>query len=974
MTARLPAVSLALFGFAGTALAVDCLVPRVPFYFGCAPQSVNTLTDVVTSLYAGGALSASPFLFGSEFTFRASSPFKAQSEQLVRSFNSSPLLVGIQRLGEQLLGNPNSTGIVGGNSRFPAARVPTANFIPTTGLDVFSVNTALGFNSSGSLNFGATALLNSGALFGLRSKDGVRAAGLPGAAVDTIAQTWQALGARQLDVYYNDPAVSAQRAQANAYTLAVAAADPWVVYLSIEISQAYDQLSANAPSYQQLVAVNQEIASWTAPPASTATLAQRYATRMQASALTAQVSYEISVLLAANPALNDQLNRAAATLAQRLQDDFADPVASSQLQRLNTAVQQAYWNSQSLQSVLQSRDKLLADNPPFARYLDLNAQLTDAVYGFQSNPLTVQLAQYQVQLSSDPYTIQLVQQAYADYSNAVTSILARTSYNIEVERYWEQLNGLFQSSPAYRTLQAQYQNSVVPFQARERAVHDAVVTCVARSGQNCDPYSDPQVTSLIRTSTDLIAATGDFLEQYNRFEYNIYQTDAYRALASSAAARLQSALSGVTADLQAAANAFNSRVSAIPTIARYQQLQAQLANTVLQSPSVRPLVDALNDVARQLTAPGPSAPDLVVTSFTTAASAQAGGQLSCQAVIRNQGNAPAPPFRIAFYYVAAGSGTPASVTVNDPFSHSACTVKDGLAPGASYTCNGPINVPAEIAGTYIAGVIADDMSEVVESDESNNGRLADTGRLTITPNSAAPAVSSGGVASAASYRNDSVAPGELVVIFGSRLGPATASGPVIGSDGLIAKSVSGVRVLFGGVAAPLLYVSDRQISAVVPYSVAGLQNVSVQVEYNGLRSAETSMRVIPAAPAIFTADSSGTGRGAIVNADNSFNGPDRPAARGSIVIFYATGLGVTTPGGVDGAIVRGTLGTPAAPIRVTVGGMPAQVLYAGPAPGFVSGLMQFNITIPANAPAGDVPLLVEAGGQQSRPGVAVSVR
>jgi len=52
-------------------------------------------------------------------------------------------------------------------------------------------------------------------------------------------------------------------------------------------------------------------------------------------------------------------------------------------------------------------------------------------------------------------------------------------------------------------------------------------------------------------------------------------------------------------------------------------------------------------------------------------------------------------------------------------------------------------------------------------------------------------------------------------------------------------------------------------------------------------------------------------------------------------------------------------------VTVTVGGTAlaaADILYAGLAPGYISGLQQFNIRIPQSAAVGNVPIVITVGG------------
>jgi uncharacterized protein (TIGR03437 family) len=118
-------------------------------------------------------------------------------------------------------------------------------------------------------------------------------------------------------------------------------------------------------------------------------------------------------------------------------------------------------------------------------------------------------------------------------------------------------------------------------------------------------------------------------------------------------------------------------------------------------------------------------------------------------------------------------------------------------------------------------------------------------------------------------------------------------------DGNVTKILAETRVLFDGVAAPLIYVSQNQISAVAPYSLAGKSTAELQVEYKGKLTKQVVLPVVGTAPGLFTLDSSGRGQGAILNQDYSVNGASNPATGGDIVILYGTGEGQTSPAGVE---------------------------------------------------------------------------
>jgi uncharacterized protein (TIGR03437 family) len=192
--------------------------------------------------------------------------------------------------------------------------------------------------------------------------------------------------------------------------------------------------------------------------------------------------------------------------------------------------------------------------------------------------------------------------------------------------------------------------------------------------------------------------------------------------------------------------------------------------------------------------------------------------------------------------------------------------------------------------------------------------------------------------------------------------------------------IGGVQVLFSGIAAPMIYASNSQVSAVAPYEMASVANSPVSIEYAGESSNSDQLTVAAAAPGLFAQNSSGSGPGAILNQDNSLNGPSHVAAKGSIVQVFMTGEGQTNPQGITGKITTATLPPPQvtpAPvqsIQVSIGGQQVPYTYAGEAPGMVAGVMQLNVQIPGNVPSGALSIQVSIGGNVSQNGVTVAVQ
>jgi uncharacterized protein (TIGR03437 family) len=228
----------------------------------------------------------------------------------------------------------------------------------------------------------------------------------------------------------------------------------------------------------------------------------------------------------------------------------------------------------------------------------------------------------------------------------------------------------------------------------------------------------------------------------------------------------------------------------------------------------------------------------------------------------------------------------------------------------------------------------------------------------------------------ASTQPGAVTPGKIVVLYGSRLGPATLAGASIGGDGKVATDTGGTQVLFDGVPAPILYTSSGQVAAVVPYEVDGKLGTQVQVRNGSLTSDPVALPVWPVAPSIFSVNLSGAGPAAVLNQDGlTVNSAKSPAAKGSYISIYATGEGQTSPGGIDGRIASGgSLPKPLGQVQAWVDGKPAEVQYAGAAPDAVAGLFQVNVRIPLDAASGDVPIEIHVGTASSQPGMTVAVK
>jgi uncharacterized protein (TIGR03437 family) len=231
----------------------------------------------------------------------------------------------------------------------------------------------------------------------------------------------------------------------------------------------------------------------------------------------------------------------------------------------------------------------------------------------------------------------------------------------------------------------------------------------------------------------------------------------------------------------------------------------------------------------------------------------------------------------------------------------------------------------------------------------------------------------GDVVNSASNLSGAVAPGELVVIYGSGLGPPAAAGPQVNA-GHLSNNVAGTQVLFNGTAAPLVYTRADQVAAIVPIAVADQQSVSVQVKYNGQSTPAFSTTVVDTAPGLFTLDQTGQGQGAVLNQDNTINSAANPAVRGSIVVLWATGQGQSDPDWQEDLLASSPLPLPKNKVNVNIGGHWAQIFYAGAAPG-LAAVIQITARVPYGIqPGAKVPVFTRIGTALSQSGVTMAVQ
>ena len=232
------------------------------------------------------------------------------------------------------------------------------------------------------------------------------------------------------------------------------------------------------------------------------------------------------------------------------------------------------------------------------------------------------------------------------------------------------------------------------------------------------------------------------------------------------------------------------------------------------------------------------------------------------------------------------------------------------------------------------------------------------------------------------------APGSFVEIYGRNLAGKTDNWSEYFESGKAPTSVDDATVTIGGLPAYISFVSSLQVNVQVPAQVATGGTVSVVLTYKGRSAAPVMLAINTLQPGLLAPPSfkfNGVQHAAAFHADNSLVGngklpgiSTKPAKPGETIVFYGIGFGVAQdlsgrPLPLAGQIVTvpNQLGNPVA-FQFGSSREPGQVIYAGMAMNF-TGLYQFNVMVPADAPDGDLPLTVTLGGNKLQQTLFISV-
>jgi uncharacterized protein (TIGR03437 family) len=229
------------------------------------------------------------------------------------------------------------------------------------------------------------------------------------------------------------------------------------------------------------------------------------------------------------------------------------------------------------------------------------------------------------------------------------------------------------------------------------------------------------------------------------------------------------------------------------------------------------------------------------------------------------------------------------------------------------------------------------------------------------------------VSNAFSGDPSAVTPGGLYSLSGSGFPSVPSIDLGLNPSQNLPTELEGVEVLFDGEQAQLLEVSPSRIVVAAPQRLirpvrgaAPPKFTSIQISYNGSLTSPVWMPVASSLPGLLTTDllnvqpHTNGPDGYVQNQDGTLNSPTNPAAIGSTIKLFVTGMGATTPSVFAGNIAQSTAVNPDAPVYASwrtfslEGPNPPETVLS--IPGFVGSMFQIPLQVPSTETSGRVTL------------------
>ena len=262
---------------------------------------------------------------------------------------------------------------------------------------------------------------------------------------------------------------------------------------------------------------------------------------------------------------------------------------------------------------------------------------------------------------------------------------------------------------------------------------------------------------------------------------------------------------------------------------------------------------------------------------------------------------------------------------------------------------------------FPGGVLTDDNYVVIKS---------------IAPLGPGPAITAAGITTATAFGGYTTASaGSFIEIYGTNLSTDVSRG-WSDTDFVLGKApttLETVSVTINGQRAFVAFVSKNQVNVQVPVAVPNVGSVPMTITVDGQVSTTIQLKLKQFAPGLLAPPAFKVGgkqyvvavhaNGTLVSNGSVSGVASAPARPGETIVFYGTGFGAVDPSSVPiaGQVVA-TLAEITNPLKFNIGTSAAKVAFAGLAPGLV-GLYQFNVTVPTDAPNGDLLLDVAVGSE-----------
>lgn len=234
--------------------------------------------------------------------------------------------------------------------------------------------------------------------------------------------------------------------------------------------------------------------------------------------------------------------------------------------------------------------------------------------------------------------------------------------------------------------------------------------------------------------------------------------------------------------------------------------------------------------------------------------------------------------------------------------------------------------------------------------------------LNLSTTTAAPIVLNQ-ISNAFSGDQNAAVAGGLYTLTGTGFQPASID---LGFNANLPVQLGGMQVLFDGVAASILEVGPGRVIVAAPEGLnqpprgSPEKFTSARISYNGSLSNPVWMPVATSAPGFLTTGvlnpSSVAADGYIQNEDGTLNSATNPAAVGSTIKLFATGMGATTHPAIPGAVAVSAAISPEVPVYASwqkfAPGTRTPPLTVESIPGYISSVFQIPLQVPASAASG----------------------